>query len=354
MANARIAVAGGQFMSLSLMLLVGGCFLAPEKEIGAHPPIGLPPPDVEERALFLLQSETLRRADWPEAFSNYQLFVCNPGMTAEDLVIVRRDIPGALCLAYTSAQDVPLDLYTGNPYYDALAAMFPEEYCITDLNTDEIVRIYGYGTPYATPCFIMHQQTADALVEFHRVVTMAVPWDGFYIDQCNKVFPNHRKLTLQSITDRFDIDNNDIKDSIALLDTRYAQWRPYFTAKMRATFPGKRIIANSGGQLDDPALNGITLEGVGDRFTVNQARGYVLSQKAVSAPPFLGILWKTTDQSEQGTLLLSDELVGVYYGVIDLGDEPGQLRKPTLRHMAPPPNRTLQPTRMRDENGAPR
>jgi hypothetical protein len=232
--------------------------------------------------------------------------------------------------------------------------MFPEEYCITDLNTGEIVRIYGHGTPNATPSFIVHQQTADALVEFHRVVTMAVPWDGFYIDQCNKAFPNHRKMTLLSITDRFDIDNNNIKDSMALLDTRYAQWRPYFTAKMRATFPNKRILANSGGQLDDPALNGITLEGVGDRFTVSQARTYVLSQKAVSTQPFLGILWKTTEESEQGTQLLSDELLGVYYGVIDLGDGARQLRSPTLRHQAPPPSRTLQPTRMRDENGAPR
>ena len=343
-------------MSFPLMLLVAGCFLAPENEgIGAHPPVVLPPPDAEERAFFLLQPEMLRETNWPEDYTNYQIFICNPSMDAEDLQVVRHDVPGAKLLAYTSAQDVPLDLHVGNPYYDALAAMFPDEYCIHDLNTGEIVRIQGYGTPYEVPSFIMHQVTADALVEFHRVVTMSVPWDGFYIDQCNKIFPNHRKITLQEITDSFDIDNNNIRDSIALLDARYGQWRPYFTAKMRATFPTKRIIANSGGELNDPALNGITLEGVGDRFTVADARSYLLSQKAVSITPFTSVCWKTTDESEQGTETLSDEMIGVYYGVIEVGEfPPGQLRPPSLQRFAPPPSRTPDPTRMHDENGAPR
>jgi len=342
-------------MSFPLMLLVAGCFLAPEDGIPSHPPVDLPPPDLEERAFFLLQPETLRQANWPGDFVDYQIFVCNPGMDEDDLATIRHDVPGAKVLAYTSAQDVPLDNHQGNPYYDALAIMFPEEWCIHDLNTGEIVRIQGHGTDYAVPSFIVQQASADALVEFHRVVTMALPWDGFYIDQCNKIFPNHRKITLQEITDSFDIDDNNIRDSIALLDARYDQWRPYFTAKMRSTFPTKLIIANSGGQLDDPALNGITLEGVGDRFTVEEARSYLLSQKAVSRQPFRGVCWKTTDESEEGTQDLTDEMTGVYYGVIQVGEiPPGQLRLPTLQRFAPPPNRTLEPTRIRDENGAPR
>lgn len=343
-------------MSFPLALLVAGCFLAPEDEgVGIQPPIGLPPPDAEGKAFYLLQPDMLREANWPEDYLDYKIFACNPSMHADDLAVIRRDIPGAICLAYTSAQDVPLDLYVGNPYYDALAAMFPEEWCIHDLNTDEIVRIYGHGTPYATPSFIMQQPSADALVQFHKTVTMAAPWDGFYIDQCNKVFPNHRKITLQEITDRFDIDNNGVKDSIALIDSRYGQWRPYFTTQMRYNFPTKRIIANSGGQLDDPALNGISLEGVGDRFTVTEARTFLLSQKAVCFAPFMSVCWKTTDESEEGTEYLTDQMTGVYYGVLsNSANRPGQLRKPTLRHMAPPPSRTLQPTRQRDENGAPR
>jgi hypothetical protein len=308
---------------------------------------------VDEQAFFMLQPEMLRESDWPEAYEHYNLFVCNPSLDAADLAMIRQDVPGAKLLAYTNAQDVPFDLHPGNPYYEALADMFPEEYCIHDLNTGEIVRIQGHGTSYAVPTYIMHSQTANALVAFHQTVTMSVPWDGFYIDQCNKIFPNHRKAKLNEITDSFDINNNQVPDSIASLDSQYGTWRPYFTTKMRQAFPNKIIIANSGGQLDDPALNGITLEGVGDRFTVPQALSFLNSQASVGVPPFRAVLWKTTPESEQPSRDLAAQMPGVYFGTVYTSPPGGeQLRPPSLRRVNVPPNRIPQP--LYDEDGAPR
>jgi hypothetical protein len=310
----------------------------------AFPQEGEEPPDLDRMAFFILQPDMIRAQNWPEAYSAYDLLVCNPSMDSEDLSIIRQDLPDALLLAYASAQDAPLDVYPGNPYYEAMAEMFPDEYCLHDLNTGEIIRISIYGDP----CFIMHRVTADALVQFHQTVTMSVPWNGIYVDLCTKVFPDRRKGILNSITDRFDINNDHFADNMALLDLQYGTWRPYFTSKLRQAFPDKLIIANSGGRIDDSALNGISLEGVGDRFTEAEARLYLTAQLRLGVAPFTCILWRTTAASEQPSRRLAAEIAGVYYGTVYV-PEGQQLIHPEIAL------ESLCPYGMRyEDDGAPR
>lgn len=328
---------GGLLMSLLVALLLQGCLMS--SNIPGDPADVIPPADESEEAFFILQQTHLQGSDWPEAFAHYSMFICNPALTASELATVRADIPGAKLLAYTSAQDIWIDNYPGNPYFEAMADAFPPQLCIKDLNNGQVVHIYGYGGPSPVAAFIPREASVNALVSFHNNYTMLAPWDGFYIDQCTRAYPNHRKATLLSITSRFDIDNNGFADSMTLLEVRYAEGRALFTQRMRATFPNKILIGNSGGALGDPALNGITLEGVGDRFTVDEARLILDEQKLAGVYPFRSVLWHTTELSGDPSRRLSLEMAGVYYGVVEAAVNAAALRVPTLRFVPLPPDR---------------
>jgi hypothetical protein len=267
-------------------------------------------------------------------YDDYELLVCNPSLFADDLNDIRAGIPGVVILAYTSVQDVPISGHAGNPYYDALTAAFDDDYCIRDLNTGDVVCIYGHGTPNAVPSWIPRQESIEALVEFHQNVTMPVGWDGFYIDQCTNAYPNSRRMILQEITDSFDIDDDGAPDTIEFLASRYQFGRPQLVMAMRQAFPDKILIGNTGGRLDDPRLNGITLEGVGDRFTLDQARSFYNSQKAVATLPYHAAAWRTTDESAEGCRVIAEEM-GIYYGVVTSHMGGQALRKPTLKRMVP-------------------
>jgi hypothetical protein len=320
----------------ALILAAAGCLTSSDGggDGGEKTAIDILFPVGVDEAYFILQPGDTRREDWPEAFSQYSFFVCNASMNAEDIAQVRADIPGAICVAYTSAQDVPIETYPGNPYFDALTAAFSASFCIRDLNTGEIVRIYGHGTPRAVPSWIVRQASIDALVAFHEAVTMEVPWDGFYVDQCTKTYPNHRNLTLLEITDRFDVNDDGVEDTVEFLSQRYEYGRPILTRALRDAFPDKIIVANSGGRLDDPMLNGLTLEGVGDRFTLDEARTFLTAQRAVARQPYHAVCWSTTEESDRGALELAEEL-GVYYGFVTDLPEGRALRLPTLQRWDP-------------------
>ncbi len=324
-------------------IALAGCLTSAKEPADDFVPVDdVPPEEALDEAYFILQYEDLASVDWPAAYARYSIFVCNPSFSSspEFLDAARAGLPDAKFLAYTSAQDVPITRYVGNPYYDALRAAFSEDYCIRDLDTGEIVEIYGHGTPNSVPSWIPRPASVDALVAFHENVTMQVPWDGFYIDQCNALYPNHRMLTLNSITDDFDMDGDGVEDSMAILVLRYGQGRPYLTARMREAFPDKILVANSGGGLGDPALNGITLEGVGDRFTVLQARDFLTAQRSVAVAPFHAVLWNTTQESELPSRELAEELDGVYFGhVVGAYEAARTLRTPTLRRQVVPPDR---------------
>ncbi len=321
---------------LTVFLSVGGCLTLPEP--GTDPPPGAkaadstdggeddppvdPPPAVDPpRAFHFLQSTHLWSPDWPEAYAEYDVFVANPSLTADNLATIRADIPGAMCLASGSAQDVPIHVYPNNPYFAALDAAFDSSLCIRNLTTGDVVRIYGAepGDPGAgIPAFIVRKESADALVAFHRDVTMAAGWDGLYVDMCTGAYPNWKLEDLLEIAPNFDIDDDGVGDHTADLHIQYGTWRPYFTQRLREELGSQVVIVgNSGGPLADAALNGITLEGVGSRFTIAEARSALDGAEAAAWAPFLAVLWATTPESEQPSLDLAAEREGVHFGRVE-------------------------------------
>ena len=116
----------------------------------------------------------------------------------------------------------------------------------------------------------------------------------------------------------FDCDGDGIADSIGKVEAQYAQYRPVFTQRLRQELgTAKILVGNAGGPLGDPSLHGITLEGVGVRFTVEQARGYLAEQEGLGFAPFTAVLWATTDPSRVPSRELAAEFHGAHFGVLD-------------------------------------
>ena len=279
------------------------------------------PPTPVERALFILSATDIRTEGWQTRYAGYDVFVVSAGMSASDVALVRDEFPDCRLLAYTNAQDVPIGLHSSNSYYQALEAAFDSSLCIRDLDTDKVVRIYGAvpGVPGAgTPAYVMDRDSADALVAFLRDVTMPTGWDGLYVDQCTQTWANWRLDALTELTGNFDINHDGMGDRLPSVRTQYETWRPYFTERLREELGSDVvIIGNSGGALADPSLNGITLEGVGSRFTVEEAELALSGARAATGHPFLAVLWATTVESETPSLELAGSLDGVHYGELD-------------------------------------
>lgn len=270
-----------------------------------------------DRAFFILQKRHLRSVDWPEAYRRYRVFVCNPGLDDRHLDAVRRAVPGALCLAYTSLHDASIGVYELDPYFRALTAAFPESLCIRETGSGDLVTLHVTHRGVAIPSYVMTKETADVLVEFHRDETLKADWDGFYLDVCNATFPAHRKRKLARLGVPVDFDGDGSPDPVERIDAVYEKWRPYFTARMREIVgPDRLLVGNSGGPLVDPALNGITLEGVGVRFDPEDARDWIRAQRAVAAAPFCSILWSTTAPAVEPSRRLARESDGVFLGTM--------------------------------------
>ncbi|MFN8177299.1 MAG: hypothetical protein U0167_05195 [bacterium] len=268
------------------------------------------------QAFFTLDGTDLRRTGWPADFAKYSLFVCTPSLGADEIAKIHQGVPGTRALSYVSAQDVSIGFFPGNPYYDTLTATFDSTLCLRDLRTGNVVRQRGESGS-ALPAFILSKRTADLLVAFLQGHMAGMGWDGLYVDQCTSEYPAWRKALLDSLTTSFDIDGDGVADTMDQLDAQYAAWRPYFTQRLREVLGNDAIlVANAGGPLVDSALNGITLEGVGTRFTVPDARGYLHAQLAVARPPFVAALWITTDGSREPSLGLAREIAGVHYGTV--------------------------------------
>ncbi len=281
-------------------------------------------PPVEGQAFFILQGTHLRSDEWPEAFADYDVLVTTPSLGADDVAGIRADLPGVRLLAYTNVQDMPLGLHSANAYWRGLEAVFDSSLCIRNLSTGNVVRIYGADPEdlsVGTPAYIMSREAADVLVAFHRDVTMTAGWDGMYVDQCTALYPSWKVSQLLDITTNFDIDDDGFGDLPASLLAQHETWRPYFTQRLREELgEAAVIVGNSGGPLADAALNGITLEGVGARFTVAEAGAYLDEAEAATSRPFLAILWATTAESEAPSRELADARESVHFGVIESVD----------------------------------
>jgi hypothetical protein len=299
-----------------------GCIVS--NEVPKDPPSGKVPDTLATpvdtidvpQAFFTLDGTDLRRTGWPGSYARYSLFVCTPSLDAAAIATIHQGVPGSRALSYTSAQDVAIGFYPGNPYYDTLTAVFDSTLCLRDLRTGNVVRQRGESGS-ALPAYIISKKTADILVTFLRDHMAGLGWDGLYVDQCTSEYPSWRKALLDSLTTEFDIDGDGVADTMDKLDAQYATWRPYFTQRLREVLGNDVVlVANAGGPLVDSTLNGITLEGVGTRFTVPDARSYLQGQGAVAHAPFVSALWITTDGSRTASLDLAREIPGVYYGTV--------------------------------------
>jgi len=270
-------------------------------------------------AYYTLTASDMRSIYWPESWKSFDLFVCNASIQANQLAQARADRPDAVFLAYTSVADIHLGMYSQDPYWAALEAVFDTTLCVRDLWRDVVVRMSGSTDDPASgiPYYVIQEQSADILVQFHRDVTMARGFDGLYLDNCTAAVPPYRLSELFAMTPRADVDGDGEPDTADAITQLYATWRPYYTQRLREEL-GENVIllANAGGRLGDAVLNGITLEGVGDRFQVVDAKNWYDEQRMVGRLPFLGVAWVTTPASEGPTLDLVPQMDGLHYGYL--------------------------------------
>ena len=269
-------------------------------------------------AYFILQRAEFRSPAWPESHEQYSVFVCNPSFTAQDLSRLRRTRPEAVFLAYTNAQDVPIGMYESS-YYRALTAVFDSSFCVRDASSGEVIRLYDpdpvVHPERGQPGFVMHRHSAELLASFLAGVTMRAGWDGLYVDQCTRVFPEHRRQMLARRAGGFDFDADGRADTLEEGDASYERWRPHFTQRLREELGDDAlIIGNSGGALRDPALNGISLEDPGVRFDPRSAERYLAGQHEVAARPRLSIVWVKSPGSGPPSRELAAALDGVSVG----------------------------------------
>lgn len=318
----------GPGTALVLGLLVGctsGCLtepteegpLAPAAEANGNPQIltGIP------SALFILQATDLLTSAWPAAYAGYSTFVCNPSLKAYEVQKIHNDIPGALALAYVNLQDLQYESNLDNPYWAAFASVFDSSLCVRDRPTGRVIRVHGYngvpgsGLMHAIP----HQRNVEILVAFHRDVTMAAGFDGLYLDESYSVYPPWRRSAVSAQSANFDVDADGLADTVDKLVTKWSNGRAAMTSRLRQVFGNSvYLVANAGGPLVDSNLNGITLEGVGVRFTFAQAKSYLLAQKAVGRAPFVGAGWVTSAASALPTYTLALQVPGTHFGRVPL------------------------------------
>ncbi|GJM44919.1 MAG: hypothetical protein DHS20C21_17610 [Gemmatimonadota bacterium] len=307
-----------------LSLGTAGCRSAGDSSLGIGPsddPSTLAR-TAQPRSFFILQHADVRSSQWPTEYQDVELFVCNPALSAADIAKVRRDIPDAKLLAYLNAQEVAIHRFSGD-YYEALTARFDSSMCIIDLAEDRILFLEEDDHP----AFVLNQDSADVLVAFHRDVTMAMDWDGLYIDQCTLRFPVSKKRLLEEADTEYDINGDGVADTYEELEIQYETWRPYFTSELRrvvrrnvASAPrGARnkviLLGNAGGPLADPALNGLTLEGIGVAYSPFAAIEWALAQEAVSVSPKMTGGWIRLPVSVIPTTYFANEVNG-YLGDI--------------------------------------
>ncbi len=83
------------------------------------------------------------------------------------------------------------------------------------------------------------------------------------------------------------------------------------------------LLGNTGGPLLDPALNGLTLEGIGVVHSAEEAIEWALAQQAVSVAPTLSVGWIRKLASVVPTTYFAEQ-TGSYLGELTFseGGEP--------------------------------
>jgi hypothetical protein len=280
--------------------------------VGPTPEVASPPGDSiadKSRAFFIVNRAQLESAAWPEQYVAYGLFVCDPAMGPEDFQTIRTVFPDAIVLAYANAQNARIAM-SDSPYWQAFTAAFDSALCIRNLETGSVVRLHQ-----GLPSFVLRHESIEALVAFHRDVTMSLNVDGIYMDQVTLGYPEWKRVLLLQMAPLFDIDDDGVADDLARLDATYAAWKPHFLQRLREEVGDLAVVlANTNGPLGHPGLNGMTIENVHFRFTVEEAAAWITQQHAVSWLPRYNVLWaihgSSRAPSEALAACLPNTLVG--------------------------------------------
>ena len=128
---------------------------------------------LHQHAYYKLMSSDLTNASWPAGFTQYSLFVANPGMTAAEINRVRATVPGSKVLAYSdqSWAYIGTGCSEGN---SAFTKYFQPHWAVTDLHTGLPVCPFGASptpldpspkiTPVAASCEVQVEARAASFV----------------------------------------------------------------------------------------------------------------------------------------------------------------------------------------------
>jgi hypothetical protein len=292
-------------------------------------------PAAQRRAFYILQDSHARDSQWlANEAPKYTVFICNPNMSATKLKTVRNAAASPekgpiVMLAATSAWTVEIDAFNG-AYWDSLESYFPQELLLRETNTRKIIR--GWCNNDSTRCtsaYIMQPQSAAALAKFHAEITMThSDYDGIYIDMLGVLDGLEDQPWLinrvnAQVDDRngIDFDGDNVADSWETINKSLRSNGLLFTELLRKFSPeGTIIIGNAEDQPADPSLNGITLESVGDRFSVSEAMRLFYSQRRVSEKPYLSVAYD--DHSFLDALRVAQTYRWVYIGRISTKPAP--------------------------------
>ena len=268
------------------------------------------------KAFYILTGKDVEAPEWPARYSAYGLFIVSPQYTsAAQLGRAKADRPDALFLAYTCLGWAYLraggcTTFPDNPYFQAMDEHFDASLAITDLATGDPVCIAGDGKRLGVAGFIVSPAAAEQMAAFHAEVTLALPYDGIYVDEFNHAFPNSWIAKVKNQTASFDIDGDGKPDTLGDLQGQYVAYKPTFSRALRRVLGDERLLignTGSGSGEPDPSLNGITIESEnccdGNHGVACPAgeidTGYkicadsFLGQSLVAPEPQLSVLWHT-------------------------------------------------------------
>jgi hypothetical protein len=227
-------------------------------------------PQRPRHAYYKLSRADVANTSWPMGFEHYTLFVANPGFTRAELTKVHTTVPGSQVLAYSDMSwayvGVGCSESNGN-----FSQYFKPEWAITNLHTKQPVCPFGASpspldpSPKVDPvaAAVLMQDSALALVRYHKEVTLAAPYDGLYLDDFELMFPASWVSNVVAFTNNsFDTNGDGQPDTVASLQAQYAAWKPYYSAQLRAALgPEMLLLANTGSPAaSDAALDGQTIE----------------------------------------------------------------------------------------------
>lgn len=277
-----------------------------------------------DRAYFIAQhaDAALSHADRVAKFGEHRIIVANPSLSKEQVTRLKevRLVDGSwkgrnpLVLAYENCLDWSAHLYAdGSEYWRLKHHMAPDLLPVSFYSTPDDVDVPGY---------ILTQDVAENLVQFHAGYTMQAGFDGLYLDRCNRRLPD---WVLEQLKDGI----GSRKANAAQLN--YVEGRAAFTSALRATFPDDLLMANTSGDLLDRNLDGLTLEDVGARLDPAWAIGMCMKQLQNARVPELAcVIWWIEKKSsmQQAVVEHNARLLTGLVLAGDMGGVPGAIDVP--------------------------